>query len=348
MIRSIVMRLLVLLALSIFIAGFLFSQSQTESPALETGVKRSCELPAGRSQEHHVLLEAGQYARVNIAQHTINVSVSVFDPTGKQQFVIDNTPIDEVEDVELIAITPGKYRLQVTAAETHASSLRYEITFVELSPETERHRSRIAAAREVGLASAASRQGTREAMLQAIHHFESARLHWRAAGDAVEEARTMCAIAFIYIELGNREKALSYASEALPLAPVAHHDQLLGRVLDCIGEVYNKFSDKKAAIDHHLQALPLLQSSGDRAGEAQTLSNMGVAYLGMGEKHKALELFDQSMRILRPLQDRRTLAVVASNIGRHMTTSGTTNSPSRAFSMRSRYAGKWGIEPPKV
>jgi len=215
----------------------------------------------------------------------------------------------------LIAVTSGKYRLQVTAAEKHAPAGRYQIALIEVSPETETHRMRIAAGREVGLAAAANRQGTREAMLQAIRHFESARLHWRAAGDPVEEARTMYTIAFIYIELGDREKALSYATDALPLARAAHNDQLLGRVLDCIGEVYNNFSDKKAAIDHHMQALPLLQASGDHAGEAQTLSNMGVAYLGMGEKHKALELFDQAMRILRPLQDRRMLALVASNIG---------------------------------
>jgi len=91
------MRMRLLLPLSIFVAGRLFAQSQTESPALETGEKRSCELPAGRSQEHHVLLKAGQYARFNIVQHTVNVSVSVFDPTGKHQFVTDNAPIGETK-----------------------------------------------------------------------------------------------------------------------------------------------------------------------------------------------------------------------------------------------------------
>src|SRR5262245_30805373 len=152
-------------------------------------------------------------------------------------------------------------------------------------------------------------------MLQAIRHFEAARLYWHAAEDPGEEARTLYAIAFIYIELGDREKALSNATGALPLARAAGNDQLLGRVLDCIGEVHNDFSEKKEAIDYHMQALPLLQTSGDRAGQAQTLNNLGVAYLGIGDKRKALELFDESMRILRPLQDRRTLSQVASNIG---------------------------------
>src|SRR5262249_12830537 len=162
-------------------------------------------------------------------------------------------------------------------------------------------RSRIAAAREVALATAANRRGTRESMLQGIRHFEAARLHWHAAADPGEEARTLYSMAFVYIELGDREKALSNATEALPLARAAGNDQLVGRVLDCIGEVHNEFSEKREAIDQYMQALPLLQASGDREGQAQTLNNLGVAHLGLGNKQKALELFDESMRILRVL-----------------------------------------------
>src|SRR5262249_20576708 len=158
----------------------------------------------------------------------------------------------------------------------------YEITLVVVGAGTERRKTRIAAARELALATAANQRGTREAMLEAIRHFEAARSHWHAAEDPGEEARTLYTIAFVYIELGDREKALSNATEALPLARAAGNEQLLGRVLDCIGEVHNNFSEKQAAIDHYAQALPLLQASGDRAGQAQTLNNLGVAYFGMG------------------------------------------------------------------
>jgi CHAT domain-containing protein/tetratricopeptide (TPR) repeat protein len=296
-------------------AGWLFAYSQTEPSTLDLGQKLACELPAGRPQEHEVLLEAGQYARVHIAQQTVDVAVTVFDPAGKQSFALDSHPIGAAEDVEWIAAAPGKYRLRVSASEAHAPAGRYEITLADVSLGTDCHRTRIAAAREVALGATASRQGNREAMLQAIRHFEAAQVQWRAAEDASEEARTMVTIAFLYIELGDRENALSQATGALPLARTAHNQQLLGRVLDCIGEVHNHFSDKKSALDYYAQALPLLQASGDRDGEGQTLNNMGVAYLGMADKRKALELFAESMRILRPLQDRRMLALVAGNIG---------------------------------
>jgi hypothetical protein len=312
---DIVMRLRTRLALSIVLGGWLTAHAQTESPVLEPGQKRAYEIATGRSQEHHIRLSAGEYVRLHITQHTVNIAVAVIDPAGKQLFVRDNNSIGDVEDVEWIAAASGTHRLRVTTSEANAPTGGYETTLAVVSPGTNRHRTRIAAAREVALATAANRRGTREAMLQAIRYFEAARVQWHAAEDPGAEARTLYAIAFIYIELGDREKALSNATAALPLARAAGNDQLIGRVLDSIGEVHNNFSEEKAAIDHYMQALPLFEASGDREGQAQTINNLGVAYLGLGDKRKALELFDESMRILRLLQDRRTLAQVASNIG---------------------------------
>jgi len=278
------MRLLAQFALSIVVGGWLTAQAQIESLLLELGEKHAYEITTGRSQEHYVLLRAGEFAQLHITQRTVNIAVAVFDPAGKQLFAFDNNSIGETEDVELIAAASGRHRLRVSASEAHAPAGSYEITLDVVSPGTNRHRTRIAAAREVALATAANRGGTREAMVQAIRHFEAARLQWHAADDPGEEARTLYMSAFVYIELGDREKALSNATEALPLARAAGNDRLIGRVLDCIGEVHNNFSEKKASIDYYMQALPLLQASGDPAGQGQTLNNLGVAYFGMGGK----------------------------------------------------------------
>src|SRR5262249_30013743 len=163
-------------------------------------------------------------------------------PAGKQLFALDNNSIGEAEEVEWIAATSGRYRLRITPSEAQARTGRYDITLIDVKPETDRHRTRISAARQLALATEANRQGTRDTMLQAIRYFEAARSSWHAAEDPGDEARTLCATALIYIELGDREKALAHAMDALPLAQTAGNDGLLGRVLDCIGEVYNNFS----------------------------------------------------------------------------------------------------------
>src|SRR5262249_4297311 len=192
-------RLRARLALSIVLGGWLTAQGQTESPVLELGKTRAYEIMTGRSREHYVLLRAGEYARLHIGQNTVNIAVAGFDPAGKQLFALDNNSIGEAEDVEFIAAASGNYRLRVTASEAHAPAGGYEITLAVVNPGTNRDRTRIAAAREVASATAANRQGTREAMLQAIRHFEAARVHWHTAEDPGEEARTLYAIAFIYI-----------------------------------------------------------------------------------------------------------------------------------------------------
>src|SRR5215813_10891212 len=174
------MRLPAQLALSIVVGGWLTAQAQNESPLLELGEKRAYEITTGRPQEHYVLLRTGQFAQLHITQHTVNIAVTVFDPAGKQLFALDNNSIGEAEDVELIAAASGKHRLRVTASEAHAPTGNYEITLAGVGAGTERRKTRIAAARELALATAANQRGTREAMLEAIRHFEAARSHWHA------------------------------------------------------------------------------------------------------------------------------------------------------------------------
>ena len=273
------------------------------------------ELADGQQRDHNVSLQRGQYARLSVHQHTINIAVTVFDPSGKQLFMQDINSIGEAEDVELVAGVSGTYRVRVTPAERHVPKGVYEITLGEVSGATERHTARVAAARELALATAANAKGTREAMQQALTHFEAARLRWHAVAAAVDEARTLSAMGFVYIELGDRDKATEYTSKALAIARNAGDDRLLGRVLDSVGEVYNNFGDKKAAIPYYEEALRLMRATGDRAAEGTTLSNLGVAYSLTGDKPRALELFERAKQILREVNDRRTLATAAGNMG---------------------------------
>jgi hypothetical protein len=54
----------------------------------------------GHPQEHYVLLKAGQYARLNITQHTVNIAVAIFDPAGKLLFTVDNKSLQRLHAEE--------------------------------------------------------------------------------------------------------------------------------------------------------------------------------------------------------------------------------------------------------
>src|SRR5688572_28518015 len=101
------MRLLVLLALSMGVAGLVSALNPNESPVLELANKFVRELSGDGSHEHNVPLRAGEYAHVRIAQNTVNIAVAVFDPACKQLFALDGSFIGEAEDVEWIAADSG-------------------------------------------------------------------------------------------------------------------------------------------------------------------------------------------------------------------------------------------------
>jgi tetratricopeptide (TPR) repeat protein len=65
--------------------------------------------------------------------------------------------------------------------------------------------------------------------------------------------------------------------------------------LNNIGKVYFDLGEKQKALEYFTQALALRRVVGDRAGEATTLNNIGKVYSDLGEKQKALEYYTQAL-----------------------------------------------------
>jgi CHAT domain-containing protein/tetratricopeptide (TPR) repeat protein len=310
------------LPLVIVATSRLFAQTGADRPEpavasmlLEPDRTLERQLAGGQSHEYRFTLQAGQYARVRAEQRSINVAVACFGPDGKELLAADAYQIGDSEDVELIGDTSGIYRLRLTASEAHAPVGAYEITLRDIGAATERHKARVAAARALARGMDSYRQGTREAMLQAIDHLSDALTNWRAAGDRAEVAKTLDTIGSTYIEIGDQKEALEYTTQALTAAQAANDRRAEARALNSMGEVHNYFGDKRKAAGYYEQALPLMRSAGDRAGEGNALNNLAVAYAHTGEKAKALALFAQAEQIFHELQDRRMIAEVSGNLG---------------------------------
>ncbi|MEG3837296.1 tetratricopeptide repeat protein, partial [Microcoleus sp. Z1_C3] len=71
-----------------------------------------------------------------------------------------------------------------------------------------------------------------------------------------------------------------------------------------IGSVYSELGEKQKALEYYSQSLPLRRAVGDRSGEASTLNNIGLVYSDLGEKQKALEYYSQSLPLRRAVGDR--------------------------------------------
>jgi CHAT domain-containing protein/tetratricopeptide (TPR) repeat protein len=296
--------------LTVVLAPELFAQTTQ----LEPGSSFTKELAGGQSHEYHFTLAAGQYARMALEQHTINVAVTVAGPDDKEIFTADAFGLGTFEPVELIADTAGAYRLRVTASQRKAPIGRYELSFRELETATERHKTRVAATRAVAQASALGVEG-RDGQLNAIRNLEVALTHWESAEDLFEQARTLYSIALYYIAVGDQQNSLDYATRALPVARASHDGKAEAWALDVMGQVYERFDDKRKAVEYYDQALPLMRSTKDRDGEANTLNFLAAAYLRLGEKRKALDYLEQAIKIFGEVQDLYRLSTTANNMG---------------------------------
>jgi CHAT domain-containing protein/tetratricopeptide (TPR) repeat protein len=137
----------------------------------------------------------------------------------------------------------------------------------------------------------------------------------RAVGDRRGEASTLNSIGSVYSDLGEFQKALEYYSQSLPLRRAVGDLRGEAITLHNIGLVYSDLGEFQKALEYYSQSLPLSRAIGDRTQEATTLTSIGGVYSDLGEKQKALEYYSQSLPLYRATGARGGEASTLTNIG---------------------------------
>ncbi|MEG4079422.1 CHAT domain-containing protein [Microcoleus sp. Pol8_D6] len=158
-------------------------------------------------------------------------------------------------------------------------------------------------------------QGTAEALRGAIVKYEEALKLYREAGDNRGQALSLYGLGRVYSALGEKQKALEYYNQSLPLSRITDALALDANILNNIGGVYSQLGEQQKALEYYNQSLPLYRAVGYRLGEATTLNNIGLVYSELGEQQKALEYYNQSLPLSRAVGNRRGEATTLTNIG---------------------------------
>ncbi|NER01466.1 MAG: CHAT domain-containing protein, partial [Okeania sp. SIO3C4] len=111
-------------------------------------------------------------------------------------------------------------------------------------------------------------------------------------------------IGSVYSSLGEKQKALSFYNQALPLYKQVGDKRAEASTLNNIGGVYSSLGEKQKALSFFNQALPLYKQVGDKGGEATTLNNIGSVYDDLGEKQKALTFYNQALPLYKQVGDK--------------------------------------------
>ena len=130
-----------------------------------------------------------------------------------------------------------------------------------------------------------------------------------------DEGTLLNNIGAVYDSLGERQKALDYYEQALPIREAVGDRRGVAQTLNNIGRVYDSLGERQKALNYYEQALPIREAVGDKAGTAVTLNNIGLVYDNMGEWQKALYIYEQTLPFMEAAGDRAGTAVTLNNIG---------------------------------
>jgi CHAT domain-containing protein/Flp pilus assembly protein TadD len=151
---------------------------------------------------------------------------------------------------------------------------------------------------------------------KALDYYNQALPLFRAVGNKSGEATTLNNIGLVYDSLGEKQKALDYYDQALSLFRAVGNKSGEATTLNNIGRVYDSLGEKQKALDYFNQALPLRRAVRDKPGEATTLNNIGLVYADLGKKQKALDYFNQALPLFRAVRNKSGEATTLNNIGR--------------------------------
>lgn len=176
--------------------------------AQEPGKPIKREISGGATHSYQLTLPAGQYAWVAVDQFRINVALSGYDPDGKKLFEIDLFVPGDPERVLLVAETAGTYRLNVVVPDQTAPKSHYEIKIKELRSAAEPDKSLVAAERLILEGILLKRQLTADSWRKAIEKYQQSIPFSKSAVEPAWEATALYLISNVYINLGEKQKAL--------------------------------------------------------------------------------------------------------------------------------------------
>ena len=150
---------------------------------------------------------------------------------------------------------------------------------------------------------------------KAIAYYEQALPIERELKDRRGEGATLANLGLAYDNLGQSARAIEFSQQALAVARETKDRESEGTVLSNLGLAYDNLSQFEKAIEYYQQALPIRKEVRDRQGEGVTLNSIGMAYAHMSQAQKALGYLEQSLAIRREVADRPGESTVLNNFG---------------------------------
>lgn len=282
---------------------------------LRPGTSLSSVLHGYASDIYTIDLRAGDFLRVVVDQHGVDVVVSLEDPEGRQILRTDSpNGVEGPEPVAAVAMGTGRHRLVVRAFAPQASG-RYALRLLDLRRATDRDRREAAATAALSRAELLQAEGTADALRRAAGQYRAAAVGWKALGETVREASALRRGGDVAARRGDLRGARTSYEQALALYRGLGDGEPVGRLLDEIGILHRLQGEPARAERAHEEALRIARELGDRRGEAEALGNLGVLHDEQADARRALAAHTAALALWREIGDGGREATALHNLG---------------------------------
>jgi len=301
---------------------------QDKVQLLVQGQSLSKEMNGGDVHTYRLLIEQDQFAHFTVEQNGINVTLALFDPDRKLVGEMDS-PNNTLgpEEISLVALATGEYRLEVRSTESWANPGHYVVSVTELRQSTPLDLKRVAAERRFMEAEHFSdpkeedlqkqKMSLAQSRQKAIEIYKDSLADWQAVNDAHGETMTYYRLGANYKQLGDFDKAVESFESGLNASRNRASEQdwrLSAGILNDEGVIFIS-SDVQKALGLFDQAQHLFEAHHDNRGLASSYNNRGVALASTGDMQEALEDYMKSLQIRKSEHQQASEINLNNNIG---------------------------------
>ncbi len=260
-------------------------------------------------------LTAGDFARVLVAQHGVDLALVLQGPAGDTLAERDS-PTGRSGEEELSVVAPSSGRHQLLLRRSAGDPAGDFVARLAVRRPATAADHLWAGAEATGydalVRSLRRAPGEREASLDG---WRRAADLWRRLGEVEREAAARLQAARVASQLRRYEEALELYRTSLGLWQATDDERNAALALNNLGSTLRALRRPEEAQEHLERALELWRRLGDSAQEAITLNNLGMVLRARGERLAALGSFERSLE-LRPKEgDRSGEARTLTNLG---------------------------------
>ncbi|HEV7669188.1 MAG TPA: CHAT domain-containing protein [Thermoanaerobaculia bacterium] len=265
----------------------------SEGPiTLEQGKPVEFEISPNETQVLKVPLAAGEFVKVIVEQHGLDVALRWFEPDGGQSMPeIDSPNGDQgTEILVTLANTTGEYRLEVVAAPI-GKSKKVVALLHEKRPATAIDRRTA----EAALQFAGGENHRRERKLDdAFASYEKALAIYRETGDRPCQAATLSRLGWVEFDLERPERSIEAFESAIKM--FAEFDDRFeeAAALNRCGAAYRQVARFGEAEAMHHRSLDLFRQILDLEGTVVSLIDLGIDQTRSGKLDEAAVTLDEA------------------------------------------------------